>query len=540
MEPATLQHRAELALSLLSGMCEDQEVAAAKSLVEALRNSRDYPRMLQLAEAVRRLDPDDARNRRLLAQALIESGLATVAIDLLQALTGSLPEVHAERAEAQGLLGRAWKQIFFDAADKSAPAAQSALASAIDAYRQTYQRDEQQTWHGVNLLALVHRARRMGLAIAPDLQVKPLARKLVATLEATPEAQRDEWFLPTLAEAYLGLSEPDAVERLVHEYVASPDAKAFLVASTLRQFSEVWDLERGDDPRGRSLVAVLRARLLALPAAQIELSPGRVRELQAVEAPSTAQLEAVLGKDGPQTYEWWLTGLKRARSVAAVKRRFGRRVGTGFLVRAGDLGMDPPDELMVLTNYHVVNQAGRAPGIPPAEAQVVFEAAEGSPVFDVKDIIWFAPPDRLDASLLRLQSPVTGIEPMPIAPALPDWPLPTGAARAPRVYVIGHPGGRDLSFSFQDNELLGHEGPPSGRPPLEGVCRVHYRAPTEGGSSGSPVFNDNAWAVIALHHMGGELGMPHLNGESGSYAANEGISMHSIAEAIHRSRQPGG
>src|SRR6187401_59922 len=126
---------------------------------------------------------------------------------------------------------------------------------------------------------------------------------------------------------------------------------------------------------------------------------------------------------------------------------------------------------------------------------------------------------------------------MPIAPALPDWPLPAGAARAPRVYVIGHPGGRDLAFSFQDNELLGHEGPPSGKPPLEGVCRVHYRAPTEGGSSGSPVFNDNAWAVIALHHMGGELGMPHLNGEAGSYAANEGISMQSIAEAISQSRQ---
>ncbi|MDM0047945.1 serine protease [Variovorax sp. J22R115] len=518
-------------------MCDEADVATAKPLVEALRNERDYPRMLRLAEAVRRLDPGDAKNRRLLAQALIESGLATVAVDVLRALTDSLGAAHPERAEAQGLLGRAWKQIFFDTADKSAPAAQCALTAAIDVYREPYEFDEGNTWHGVNLLALVHRARRMGLAVAPDLQLKPLARKLVATLEARPLALRDEWFLPTLAEASLGLGDWDVVERRVHEYVASPDAKAFLVASTLRQFSEVWDLERGDDPRGRSLVALLRSRLLALPSAQIELSPGRVRELQTVETPSAAQLEAVLGKDGPQTYEWWLTGLKRARSVAAVKRRFGRRVGTGFLVRAGDLGMDPPDELMVLTNYHVVNQSGQSPGIPPGEAQVVFEAAEGSPVFDVKDIVWSAPPDRQDASLLRLQSPVTNIEPMPISGRLPDWPPPEGGARAPRVYVIGHPGGRDLSFSFQDNELLGHEGPPSGKPPVEGVCRVHYRAPTEGGSSGSPVFNDNAWAVIALHHMGGELGMPHLNGEAGSYAANEGISMQSIAEAISQSRQ---
>ncbi|MGJ7506616.1 trypsin-like peptidase domain-containing protein [Variovorax sp. GT1P44] len=536
MDPATLQQRADLALGLLRGMCDETDLAAAKPLVEALRNGRDYPRMLQLAEAVHRLDPGDPKNRRLLAQALIESGLATVAIDVLQALTASLPSSHPERAETQGLLGRAWKQIFFDTADKSTPAAQTALVSAIDAYREIYQRDEQKTWHGVNLLALIYRARRMGLAVAPDLQVKPLARKLVATLEATPDAQRDEWFLPTLAEASLGLGDWDAVESRVHAYVALPDAKAFLVASTLRQFSEVWDLERGDDPRGRSLVAVLRSRLLALPAAQIELSAGRVRELQAVEVPSGAQLEAVLGKEGPQTYEWWLTGLKRARSVAAVKRRLGRRVGTGFLVRAGDLGMAPQDELMVLTNYHVVNQAGQGPGIAPGDAQVVFEAADGSPVFDVKEIVWSAPSNQQDASLLRLQAPVTGIEPMPISPGLPDWPLPP-ASRAPRVYVIGHPGGGDLSFSFQDNELLGHEGPPSGRPPVPGVCRVHYRAPTEGGSSGSPVFNDSAWAVIALHHMGGELGMPHLNGEAGSYAANEGISMQCIAQAISKSRQ---
>src|SRR5262245_41581395 len=101
-----------------------------------------------------------------------------------------------------------------------------------------------------------------------------------------------------------------------------------------------------------------------------------------------------------------------------------------------------------------------------------------------------------------------------------------------RVYVIGYPGGRDLAFSFQDNELLDHEGPPQGRPGVEGVCRVHYRAPTEGGSSGSPVFNSRLWQVIALHHKGGKIGMPKLNGKEGTYGANEGISIQSIAAAM--------
>jgi V8-like Glu-specific endopeptidase len=95
--------------------------------------------------------------------------------------------------------------------------------------------------------------------------------------------------------------------------------------------------------------------------------------------------------------------------------------------------------------------------------------------------------------------------------------------------VIGYPGGRDLAFSFQDNELLDHEGPPAGRPQIPGVCRVHYRAPTEGGSSGSPVFNANLWQVVALHHKGGKIGMPKLNGAGGTCAANEGIYIQSIA-----------
>jgi V8-like Glu-specific endopeptidase len=98
------------------------------------------------------------------------------------------------------------------------------------------------------------------------------------------------------------------------------------------------------------------------------------------------------------------------------------------------------------------------------------------------------------------------------------------------VYVIGYPGGRELAFSFQDNELLDHEGPPAGTPPIAGVVRLHYRAPTEGGSSGSPVFNE-MWDVIGLHHLGGKLGVSRLNGKPGTYAATEGIWIRSIAAA---------
>jgi hypothetical protein len=41
--------------------------------------------------------------------------------------------------------------------------------------------------------------------------------------------------------------------------------------------------------------------------------------------------------------------------------------------------------------------------------------------------------------------------------------------------------------------------------------------------------------VIALHHKGDKIGMPNLNGLPAKYAANEGIWVRSIKEAIDKS-----
>jgi tetratricopeptide (TPR) repeat protein len=520
-----IREKARKALSILRGICRDEDVQAAKALVETLRNQRDYDLMGQLAEAVSRRDPKDAKNRRLYAQYLIETGKATAAIDLLQPLARRLPKEHPEFAEATGLVGRACKQIFFDTGDKTSDGAREALKKAIDTYRGPYEQDRGRTWHGVNLLALLTRARALGTRVAADLDPQTVAVDLVATLQNTPAEERDKWFLPTLAEASLGLHDWDVIDRNIKQYVAAPDAKAFQIASTLRQFTEVWDLENRDD-RGRALVDMLRARLMDLPGGGLQLAPAEVQRLRKQQPPPEGKLEAVLGPNGAKTYSWWKTGIERAAAVAAIRQKMGSRIGTGFLVRAADIGREPADELLVLTNFHVVNAAGALEGIRPEEAEVVFEAADASTVYQVVELLWSSTPDKHDASLLRLNKPVAGIAPMPIAGTLPI------VDDMARVYIIGHPGGRDLSFSFQDNELLDHEGPPLGKPGIESVCRVHYRAPTEGGSSGSPVFNSQLWQVIALHHKGGKLGMSKLNGKEGTYGANEGISIHSIRTAM--------
>ncbi|HRO59285.1 MAG TPA: serine protease, partial [Burkholderiaceae bacterium] len=465
----------------------------------------------------------------------IELGQASVAVDVLEALARRQPQGSRDWGEAKGLLGRAWKQIFIDAGDKSSGHAHAALLAAITAYREACEASPDNTWQGVNLLALLYRGRQMGLQLAVEYGIKGLARGLVDTLEQTPAHDRDEWFAATLAEAAMGLGDWNEAERYLRDYVGREDLPAFAIASTLRQFSEVWGL--GQIERGRTLIDILRARQLRVPDAEISLAPEEVRRLQSTPPPSTSQLEALLGKEGPRTYRWWMAGIHSARSVASIWRRLGQRCGTGFLVRAADFGLEPADELLLLTNEHVVNEQGVPPGIRPTDAEVVFEAVEGSPKHAVEGIVWSAPRDRQDTSLLRLKTQPVGIEPLRVASELPKWPPPVDPnAAAPRVYVIGYPGGRELQFSFQDNELLGHEGAPNGRPPVATVCRVHYRAPTEGGSSGSPVFDDTAWEVIALHHLGGQIGMSRLNGEPGTYGANEGIAIDSIVAAIRASR----
>jgi hypothetical protein len=176
------------------------------------------------------------------------------------------------------------------------------------------------------------------------------------------------------------------------------------------------------------------------------------------------------------------------------------------------------DEFYLLTNSHVVSPGPEVPSaMRPADAVITFEGLPGAEhkSWTVKKLIFNSPISELDATLLQLDRGVLGVDPYPIAPALPD----RDAKR--RVYVVGHPLGGGVSFSLQDNLLLDWD-----------ERLVHYRTPTEPGSSGSPVFDDQ-WRLVAIHHAG-EPHMRKLNGKPGTYEANEGISILAIVEEMRR------
>jgi S1-C subfamily serine protease len=493
-----------------------------KTLIQALRDTREFDLLDQLTGELRRAGATDPGIRRLQAQSYIERGKPELAIDVLEGPAARLPKNSFEWAEAHGLMGRAWKQVLFDTGDHASEIAQNALRSAVEQYSIPYETDPvQNVWQGLNLMALSHFAESKGLDPGRGIDTKCLARDIMATLKAIPESKRDRWYHASIAEASLALDDVDNAQEHIRAYVTDPATTAFALGGTLRQFTDLWELDRKSE-RGKGIVQSLCAGLLQKDFGRVDLAPDQLQRLS-TGAPSDKQLESILAPDGPRSWLWWKIGMDHARSVGVICQGALARVGTGFLVRGGDFRPAWGDELFVLTNAHVVSDNPQDGALARDEACIKFEAVDATVSYDFDSIVWSSPKTELDATILRLKQPVAGFKHLPTAPRLPI------ADGKQRVYVIGYPGGRDLSFSFQDNILLEHEGPATGRPVDPRVRRVQYRAPTEGGSSGSPVFNGSSWQVVALHHAGGE-DMQRLNGSIEKWPANQGIWIQSIVD----------
>ena len=131
---------------------ESSRTAAA--LLDRLRRRRQFAPLAELADRVARRAPQDARVRRLQAQALIETGQPSAAIDVIQAALRKVEARSGEWAELHGLLGRACKQIFIDARKALDAADLAALQNAVRAYRKPWEADPANTWHAINLVAV--------------------------------------------------------------------------------------------------------------------------------------------------------------------------------------------------------------------------------------------------------------------------------------------------------------------------------------------------------------------------------------------------
>jgi len=388
---------------------------------------------------------------------------------------------------------------------------QANLRQAIIHYYDTYKTNPASfTWQGINAVALLMRARKDGITVEGYPDSAQIAKQIVESLNSLERIKY--WDRATAIENAIALSQfHEAYNHLLY-YTIDPEVDAFECFSLYRQLTEVWQLDVNSEP-GVTILPTLKSTLRMKLGGATLLTSSSIKEEATQVAQAKRTLEAIFGADKFQSLLWMETALKRCKAIGRVESITGQPVGTGFLVRRGDFFVNGGDELLLLTNNHVVAPDGQATGraIEAGAGRVVFEALDNLPV-KLDSVVWNRPINDLDVSFVSLKTCPTPGEICPLQPK-PRAFISDGTQR---LYVIGHPFGRSLSVSLQDSIWLDTDD-----------RLLHYRTPTEEGSSGSPVFDQDFWTLIGLHHASSSA-MPRLNGETGTYEANEGIAIKAI------------
>ena len=181
--------------------------------------------------------------------------------------------------------------------------------------------------------------------------------------------------------------------------------------------------------------------------------------------------------------EFFEAGLLAQRAVGRINTDTGH--GTGFLVGHG----------LLLTNNHVLPSVADAAGATldmDAEHDLIAPSAR-TKQYHFDPATFFLTDRERDITLVKVTDFVGD------KPALETfgWHVLIAAQGKIRVgdpvNIIQHPDGRDKSVTVHNSHVLhlADEG--------EDTQYCWYTGDTEGGSSGSPVFN-NMWEVVAIHH----------------------------------------
>ena len=495
--------------------------SSARTFMYSLRRKRRFRLMTQIAEALIQSGVRSQQVRRQYAQALIDQGTLTAAETVLQSIIHEPQGSKAEELEARGLLGRIYKQIYVNNKDPQSPVNRTHLERALNEYQFVYRLNPQKNlWHGINVVALAARAKADKLPLTGLPDVAEVAREVLATI-ANNEAEATEplpaWDVATRMEAFVALGQYQDAADTALRYIDNTPADAFEIASTLRQFQEVWQLKDAEPP-GNLLLPILKAGYLRKEGSFTSCDTSTLKHEAVAVGDALDEMkgyEAIFGEDRMVTLFWYKKGLDQCNSVARIERRTRKCHGTGWLVKASDFF--PGDSgVLLLTNNHVISPSPNALAIRPSDCVINFQAM-GEVIEVERTVRWYSSYLDLDATFLKLKS-----EPKAPPLELSEDAMAMGKP-APRMYIIGHPAGRDLELSLQDNNLV--------------ACNntwLHYRTPTEPGSSGSPVFEQTDWRVVGLHHKGTEE-MKRLDGE-GSYQANEATAILALQEETKKAK----
>jgi S1-C subfamily serine protease len=547
--------------TLLTNQSIFVETGSIREVLKALKAARAFDLLARTADRGLVREPNDPMMMRDYGQALIDGGQVHAAITMLEHML-TLKDLPREAfVEAHGLLGRAYKQLYVDnvPAGFAPPSVRAKfktyLQQAITHYAAAYDPSKpgDNYWNGSNLMCMLLLAREDGQDIANPAGVAPeeMAQRMIAALEPEAQSTADPWVLATLGELHLALKEYAAAGQYFGLYARHPAADAFKLAGTARQLEQVWRIKPGCAQAG-AILAVLKAAEIGQDEGQFTLPGDGLNALSRFAHSQEANRYAETMVPGGEYVH--LAALqvvvRRSAGVAALCDSTGNTMGTGFLLRGGDLCESLGDDLYLLTNGHVMsepNKEGYEPSavLDPRTAHAKLEAADGAELKFDPNVEWQSSVAEHDACLVKVTSDPARLRnlALPIAKGrelkAADQDKGTDGTR---VSVIGHPLGGPLSLSIVGT-LTGSKGVlvdyGSRSANQERPVYLHYRAPTERGNSGSPVFETDKWEVIGLHHMGFDQfeGRPRLKGKPGMHHANEGVCIRCIGNAIAQSKK---
>jgi hypothetical protein len=494
---------------------------SAEKTLSILRRKRYFKLMQQVADAFIRAGLRHPKIHRQYAQALLDDSNISAGLSVLRSTLKEFRLPKKEMAEVQGLIGRAYKQIYMDADDMRPKKNREALRMAIRTYYGVYESNKNNLWHGINTVSLLKRAHRDKVIIRGTPGAEKIAEEIIAYINKKGDAETlNMWDIATGAEAYVALGRWKEARYWMKRYVGNKNADAFELASTLRQFEDVIQLDRADGDE-RYLIDFLQSQLIKREGGELRFSPESVNERASGAEDARERLEIVLGDKGYKPHQWLLTALKRAQIVGHIWRG-GKGKASGFLLPDGSV-IHPKwkNQQIFLTNKHVISNApSDYRTLKPEQAEITFDALNrggmNQPPYKAT-LLWESTPE-VDTSILMLNEKVEGFEVYQSSLLLPEL------QRGKRIYVIGHPEGKELSYSLQNNRLIAYDDK-----------YVHYRSPTTYGSSGSPLFNDD-WLLIGIHHGKADKSLDKKATDK-EYKANEGIPLSAIISEVKKTHK---
>ncbi|MEO1141986.1 MAG: TRAFs-binding domain-containing protein, partial [Pseudomonadota bacterium] len=464
-----------------------------------------------------------------------------------------------EHSQALGLMGRTHKQIYIDNLEDPLDHSQdAAIRNAIKWYRQGHEIDfdfGQRIWHGINLAAVIHKAEVDGISIDEEEEWQSIAESLLKQItekSKTNGGKLESWEFATAGEAAFALSDSTLAESWFERYRDSePDN--FQVAGTVRQLRELWG-KKFDDPKTGGILLRMQAQVAKSEAAGLEFGGEEIEIAQ-----SLATDESMLSPQGRindaeyTSIHWFVNGLERANAVIRIGKNEDDGLGTGFVVskdellggEAGNPAYASWPEFVALTNAHVTTDDTETRLNPPdsPDGRQLYQSHAPSKVFAsfqaqrsvdrrwpkqhrVKQL-FTSPFSNLDLTVLAIEgwNPSENFKPCPICDDPPSQ-------HTNRILVIGHPLGQGIKFSTEGSKYLGHSQDPE-MPDPETKVEIRYSSPTDGGSSGSPVFEDQNWEVVGVHQ--GMVTNATNNIDGSKFDANQAVWMESVRRAFKNS-----